>query len=110
MKLLLVPLDERPCNRKYPAALLTGIEDMELSMPSSSILGRKKEPADLEALWQFVEEELPTCDAAILSMDMMIYGGLLPSRLHTEPLSRLLDRVDRLASLHKIPAGKAVRL
>lgn len=100
MKLLLIPLDERPCNYKYPAELLTGVEDIDLSMPDRSILGKEKEPANLDALWQFVEDELPSCDAAILSMDMMLYGGLLHSRLHTEPLELLLDRIDRLTDLH----------
>lgn len=82
MKILYIPLDERPCNFLYPQMIMEGKSGIDLVKPALSLLGNKKVPANVDNLWQFVEENIHDCDIAILSIDMLLYGGLIPSRIH----------------------------
>lgn len=82
MNILFIPLDERPCNTKFPEFIAASGEGVKLITPPKSILGNKKIPADTNKLWDFIFENVKSCSYAVLSMDMLIYGGLIPSRLH----------------------------
>jgi len=82
MKILYIPLDERPCNYYYPPSIANICSDIEVVEPPKEMLGRKKVPAKIDDLWKFVEENAPTCDALVLSLDMLLFGGIVPSRLH----------------------------
>lgn len=82
MNILFMPLDERPCNTKFPEFIAASGEGVNLISPPSDILGDKKTPAKISGLWDFVFENAEGCSYAVLSMDMLIYGGLIPSRLH----------------------------
>lgn len=99
MKILFIPLDERPCNQKYPYVLLSGNKEIELHTPPANILSNAKTPANIDALWAFVNAEIAKCDCAILSMDMLVYGGLIPSRIHQTSQADLIERCDRLYAL-----------
>ncbi len=99
MKILYLPLDERPCNYDYPQALARLQPDGELVVPPRELLSAKKRPADQPQLWAWLEASLTDCRVAILSLDMLVYGGLLPSRLHQEEQNTLLSRLERLAAL-----------
>lgn len=102
MKILYVSLDERPCNYKYPKDIIGNSKEVEFIVPPISLLNKKKKPADINTLWTFIEENIKDSDYAILSMDMMIYGGLLPSRLHKSSIEELLERVERVKNLKKL--------
>lgn len=80
-KVILIPLDERPCNYDFPRKLFCG-GDMELVLPPKSLLGDKKSPADTEGLISFLTDNIKGADGAVISAEMLLYGGLLPSRLH----------------------------
>ncbi|MCG9678382.1 DUF4127 family protein [Vibrio sp. Isolate24] len=81
MKTLFIPLDERPCNYLYPQ-YIAETADIELITPAMGFLSDKKRAADTNALWQFMFEHIENVNNVVLSMDMMMYGGLIPSRLH----------------------------
>jgi hypothetical protein len=83
MRIIYVPLDERPCNSKYPALNVAGIDDCELVMPDPGILGKKKTAGDVEALARWLRAETPRAQSLILSLESLVYGGLLPSRIHS---------------------------
>jgi len=99
MKILYIPLDERPCNYKYPLQIVEGVKDIEIIVPPMDILNKKKESADIERLWEFVKENIAQCDYGILSLDMLIYGGLLPSRLHHYDTDILIKRCQAIREL-----------
>lgn len=82
MKILLVPLDERPCNYDYPQYIAESAADTQLIIPPRKLLGEKKISANLDALWKYVDDCAQNVDAMILSMDMLLFGGLIPSRIH----------------------------
>lgn len=82
MKLLYIPLDERPCNAIYPVETADISKNVEIITPPIESLGDKKKAADIEEIWTFIEENIADCDAFIFSIEMLLYGGLVPSRLH----------------------------
>lgn len=81
-RILYVPLDERPCNFDYPKRLFENRSDVEILTPPSKVLGLKKHPADIRGIRQFVLDNAEKVDAMVLSTEMLVYGGLLPSRIY----------------------------
>ena len=78
-KIVYLPLDERPCNAAFVPKLFDG---GELSIVTPPRLGSKKTPARWEDVRDFLLRACADADGLVLSMDMLLYGGLLPSRLH----------------------------
>jgi len=102
MKIAYLPLDERPCNYDYPQQIAQMSSSIELLAPPRSLLGQKKTPADRAGLKDWLLEKIEYCDAVIIAAEMLLYGGLVPSRLHTQPESQLLDSVDFIRQLKQI--------
>ena len=98
-RIVYLPLDERPCNLIFPQLQLPRSSGAELVVPPRSLLGYKKTPADREAVLQWLEHELVTADYAVLSIEMLLYGGLLASRIHTETTATILERVEEFSAL-----------
>lgn len=78
-KVVLLPLDERPCNFKFPYQIFHS-EDFVIDRIEP--LGDKKIPADVEKIASMLKEKCSQADIAVLAMDTLLYGGLIPSRLH----------------------------
>ncbi len=97
-KIVLLPLDERPCNLIYPRQIFDNAS-FQVVVPDVSILGQKKTPADTRVLDLFLEKECRDASGLVVSMDMLLYGGLVPSRLHHLSKESLAARFD---ILHKI--------
>lgn len=90
-----LPLDERPCNRKYPE-MLSKMTALPLNVPPDDMLGNKKRPADCARLATWLEVQAVKAESLILSLDMLVYGGIVPSRLHQARLEQCLERLDLL--------------
>ncbi|AZB41693.1 DUF4127 family protein [Bacillus sp. FJAT-42376] len=107
MNIVYIPIDERPCNIDYVERMARTSSKIELICPDRALLGRKKEAADVERLWCWLKESAKTADALIISIDMLVYGGLLPSRLHhlsEDTASRWTERLRSLrADYPKLP-------
>jgi hypothetical protein len=97
-KIVLLPLDERPCNMFYPKYLFNQ-KDIELVQPNKDILGNKKVPASYENLKSFLIESCRDAYGLVISMDMYLYGGIVPSRLHYRKETELLDKMQWLETL-----------
>jgi hypothetical protein len=91
-KIVLLPLDERPCNQIYPEILFNQ-KDIELIQPSIEQLGIKKTPADFKVLKDFLLEACKEAYGLVISMDMLLYGGIVPSRLHDLTIDELSTRM-----------------
>ncbi|NYE09005.1 hypothetical protein F4694_005862 [Bacillus niacini] len=81
-KIVYLPLDERPVNLVFPQQL-ANITDLTMCVPHPSILGRKKKPADFHAIKEWLFHETKHAHYLVVSIDMLIYGGIVPSRLHS---------------------------
>lgn len=102
MKILLLPLDERPCNAAFPGRLFPA-DKVQILLPRK--LGHKKKPADFSVLSDFLFEKAKDADALLLSLDMLLYGGLIPSRLHHLKTETLFSRLHLIRELkEKYPA------
>ena len=97
MKILYLPLDERPCNYEYPQMICDISGNIEILLPDIEILSKKKKAANISRIWQWLDDNGDKCDAAVLSIEMLVYGGLLPSRIHNMSESLCIERVKRLA-------------
>jgi len=98
MKLVIVPLDERPCNYHFPYELTRGTS-YQAVRPPHEWMGRKKIVADTERLWTWTQLECQSADGAVLSLDTLLYGGIVPSRLHELDITELTRRLDQLKIL-----------
>lgn len=100
MKVVYIPLDERPCNYAFAAQIAKG-SPVHLAVPEIGMLGVKKKPADIEAVLRFLREECADADACVLSLDMLLYGGIIPSRIHQLAEEELLERLETVRELKK---------
>jgi len=97
-KILIIPLDERPCNYDFPRMLARGT-GYKIAIPPRDILGRKKQPGDVEAIWSWFEEHVKDCGDAVISIDTLLFSGIVPSRLHHEKQEDLTAKLDRLREI-----------
>ena len=74
-------------------------EDFEIVRPEK--LGNKKIPADFNEIKKFLKKECKEADGLILSIDMLLYGGLIPSRIHYETQDTLLQRMQFIQEIRK---------
>ncbi len=98
-RIVYIPLDERPCNYNFPILLGEITDNYKLITPPMDIMGDKKTPANIEALWKWLEKEIEAADGAILSFDTLIYGGIIPSRLHYLSLEECKNRIEKLRDI-----------
>lgn len=97
-KVVYLPLDERPCNAKFPK-MIAAISDLSLAAPPNERLGRKKTPARFEDIRDWLLQETSDADYLILSVDMLVYGGIVPSRLHQLSIQECTERLGLLQNL-----------
>ncbi|WP_123041005.1 DUF4127 family protein [Cohnella candidum] len=95
-----LPLDERPCNAVYPVQIAAAT-DLKLVTPPDSILGAKKTPADTTSIADWLLEQTASADRLIVSLDMLIYGGIVPSRLHSLSLEECRARLATLEACRR---------
>jgi len=97
-KIVILPLDERPCN--YNFSYMLGKEtEFDIIRPKVSILGDKKSPGDIAAIHSWLLEETKDAYGVILSIDTLLYGGIVPSRLHyytIEELEQSLNIIEKI--------------
>lgn len=83
---ILLPLDERPVNRTLPQEI-GNIGRIDVQIPPLDILPTQRRSANLHELNQWFERVIESYAHVhvIVSIDLIAYGGLIPSR--TSPLS-----------------------
>lgn len=80
MQVVLIPLDSRPPCRDFPGQL-TRIANINVIIPPPGYLDYYQQPADCPALADWLTAVGPSADAVIVSIDQLVHGGLLASRL-----------------------------
>lgn len=98
-KILMVPLDERPCNYGFPSIMPKA--GFDVVMPPLELMGLKKRPGKADKIAEWLLNNVCESDLVILSMDTVIYGGLIPSRLHHDDAETLNGRADVVRKLKK---------
>ena len=98
--ILLVPQDNRPVSLAYTVSTAERAGYQVLT-PPESILSGSNYKGNADRVWSWVEDNISKSDAAILSTDTLIYGGLVDSRKHNGNLATLQSRENRIELLHK---------
>ncbi len=77
--ILLLPLDSRPPCLQF-VKQLAEIGGFRIISPPEAMLARNKTAADQQQLRAWLRQNAAQADAAIISVDALIHGGLVPSR------------------------------
>ncbi len=94
----LVPLDERPVNTRYPR-MIGAIAGLRVELPPPQLLSRFRQPANCAALGAWLRRRAADWSALVISIEMLAYGGLLPSRISDDSLLDALARLEVLREL-----------
>lgn len=97
--LALIPLDNRPCNFRFPQQI-SAIGATELIVPPDELLGYFTKPGEPPALARWLHS-LPEVEGLIVSSDMLAYGGLVASRRGTPELKTALENLQVLKQWHE---------
>ena len=98
MKIAFLPIDNRPVCYTLAKYIAQIDESIEFFLPPRECLGDLTKTADIENLISWLDN-LPKVDSLILSLDTLVYGGLIPSRRSTETLGELKERLARIKPL-----------
>lgn len=104
-RLLALPLDARPVVREQVVQLMAA-GGWELVVPPTAMLGHLRQPADRDALVRWITQEAPGVSGFVLALDMLVYGGLVPSRFIADDAQALGTRLDWLRTLRAAHPGK----
>lgn len=100
-KIIIVPLDERPCNYDF-AKLMSSEMPYQVIVTPKEYYGNKKIPGDVEKIIAWLEKEAINADGIVVALDTILYGGIVPSRLHYEELNTLIERLDVLLRIKAV--------
>lgn len=101
-----MPLDERPVSARLPR-LIAALAGAEVEVPPPVAQPSVRRPGDLDALAAWFADAAAGADGAVVSLEGLGFGGLIPSRIGTEPLEQVLARWSVLRDL-RIPVNAAV--
>ena len=96
--LLFLPLDNRPVCSSYVAKTMEAA-GYKVLLPPDKYLASYNRNGSPDELWKWLVSRAPQADAAVISTDSLIYGGLVASRTHHEPQAVLEQRLQRLETL-----------
>ncbi|MEW6278736.1 MAG: DUF4127 family protein [Candidatus Eremiobacterota bacterium] len=95
-RISLLPLDDRPANLLF-VRQIARIAGAEVTAPPRHLLGEWLRPGQPEALAAWLQARRG--DLAVVSTDMLCYGGLVASRTAATPEAEALSRLTALARL-----------
>jgi hypothetical protein len=85
-------MDDRPVNYDSPRYLARSA-GLEVALPPREWMGNPWRPSRHADLIDWVVRTLPECDGAILAIDTLAYGGLIPSRTSADTVETVLGRL-----------------
>ena len=97
--ILLVPQDDRPVSLDYTVSTAEKAGYTVLTPPRAYLSGKNFRGSP-DQLWRWVEQNMVRADAAVISTDSLIYGGLVDSRKHNESLTVVMGRENKIKALH----------
>ncbi|MPV36473.1 DUF4127 family protein [Georgenia subflava] len=98
MRIALLPPDERPNTAGY-ARTVGACCDVEVVLPPAEAMPRFREPADTGALADWLRAVAHEVDHVAVSLDLLVHGGLIPSRNTDDRVQDVLPRLDVLREL-----------
>ena len=100
MKICFIPIDNRPVCYSLAKDIASIDDAITLFMPPRELLGSLVKTANIQEILDWLKS-CPKCDAIILSLDTIAYGGLIPSRRSNETFEEIKTRVEELKEILK---------
>jgi hypothetical protein len=98
---LLLPCDTRPPTLEYPHQLARAA-GLEMRSPPLAMLNDLNIPGDTEAIAAWLRDGAPWADVAIITIETLCLGGMIPARRVTDSLAEALARLELLPELKRI--------
>lgn len=98
MKIVLLPLDSRPCTYEFPKEISTGC-GADVVRPPLELMDFYRRPSDAGAISSWLAAECSGADAAVIAVEQLAYGGLIASRDDAVPAEEALRRLDVLSDI-----------
>jgi len=97
--IILIPLDGRPPCKQFviDAGLIAGFQ---ITTPPTELQDYYSAPGDTKAMRQWLTENIPQKEAALISIDQLLYGGLLAAREKSATPSQQDELIVFLRELH----------
>lgn len=101
-RIALLPLDDRPVNVRLPGDV-AAVAGVALDVPPAEALPRYRNPGDADALCAWLLERIadPATVHVVVSVDMLLYGGLIASRTSQDTTRTVLARLDTLREVRR---------
>jgi hypothetical protein len=100
-RVLLIPLDDRPPCLQMPVKMGL-IGDVEVVTPPRELLGRFTEFGKSDEIIKWIKtQNLKSFDAAIISLDMLAYGGLVAMREYETPADTAMKRAEFIREIRR---------
>ena len=104
-KISVIPIDNRPICYTLLGDILSQDESIELFMPKRSNLGSLSARANIDEIFNFVNN-LCEVDIMVISLDTIAYGGLVSSRRCPESFFEIKERLLKFKEIIKKKARK----
>lgn len=99
-KIMLIPLDNRPCCSIFPEKI-ANIAGFEILKPPSEMLGEFLVPGNCDGIKKWMLEHADEVYGIVVACDMLVYGGLVASRDINTSFEEALERLEVLKEIKK---------
>lgn len=99
-RVLLLPCDTRPPTLELPHHLAR-VAGVEMRSPPLEILNHLNVPGDTGAIADWLRREAPGADAAIVTLETLTLGGMIPARRVSDSLQDALKRLEVLREVKR---------
>lgn len=110
MKICFIPIDNRPVCYNLAKDIAAIDKEIKLLIPPREYLGDLKKNAKVDSIIDWLKQ-ISDCDAMILSLDTLAYGGLIPSRRGVDEngnIETFDDIKNRIKKIKPLLKGKKV--
>ena len=76
-----------------------GAANCKIILPPEKYIATNEKNGNPEGIWEWLEHKAPKADAAVISTDSLVYGGLVASRTHNISQEELQKRINHLYKL-----------
>ncbi|MEW5819891.1 MAG: DUF4127 family protein [Cyanobacteriota bacterium] len=101
--MLFIPIDNRPVSYDL-AQHIAKVGGINISMPPKEMLGGLTYQADFESLreWTYSTIKSRRLSSAVIALDTIAYGGLVPSRWSEDYFEDIINRINTFLQLFKM--------
>ncbi|HEU4743060.1 MAG TPA: DUF4127 family protein [Meiothermus sp.] len=100
MRILLLPCDTRPPTLELPHQLAR-VAGVEMLSPPLEILNHLNQPGDVAAIADWLRREAAEADVAIVTLETLTLGGMIPARRVSDSPQDALKRLEVLRQLKR---------